>query len=63
MSLSTSQEQAATAINNAAPSGVRAALVERAVAIGFLLAVSAAMAGWLYMLAVALWNGASWLMS
>jgi hypothetical protein len=38
-------------------------LVERAVAIGFLLAVSTAMAGWLYMLAVALWNGASWLMS
>jgi hypothetical protein len=62
MSLTTSHEQAATVINSAV-SDSRTVLIERAVAVGFLLAVAGAMAGWLYLLAVAAWNGASWLMS
>ena len=46
---------------SAAQSEFRPALAERVVAIGFLATVSAAMMGWLYLLAVAMWNGASWL--
>jgi hypothetical protein len=63
MSLAPSHDQAATAINSAAEAGARASLVERAIALGFALAVSVAMIGWLYLLALAVWNGASWLMS
>jgi hypothetical protein len=48
----------------AAQSETKAAtLGERPVAIGLALAVSAAMIGWLYMLALAVWDGAAWLLS
>jgi hypothetical protein len=63
MSLSTSHDQAATAISDATQSELKTVLTERAIAIGFVIIVSTAMAGWLYMLAVAVWDGASWLMS
>lgn len=60
MSLAPSHDQAMTATSQA---GSRSLLVERTVAFVFLATVSVAMIGWLYMLAVALWNGASWLLS
>jgi hypothetical protein len=63
MSVSTPHDHAATAINGVTQSETKTTLGERAVAIGFALAVSAAMIGWLYMLARGLWDGASWLMS
>jgi len=62
MPLSSSHDQT-TAINDAAQSQGGSALAERMIAIGFALAVSIAMIGWLYMLALAVWDGASWLMS
>ena len=65
MSLAPSHDQAFPAVSAApaAQSEFRSALAERAVAIGFPATVSAAMMGWLYLLAVAMWNGANWLLS
>ena len=62
MPLSSSHDQT-NAINDTAQSQGGSALAERMIAIGFALAVSIAMIGWLYMLALAVWDGASWLMS
>lgn len=39
------------------------ALVENAVAVGYLATVGVATMGWLYVLAVVVWDGASWLLS
>lgn len=61
MSLLTSHDQAATTINEAAPA--QSAAAERVIAVGFLLTVGAAMIGWICMLAIAVWDGANWLMS
>jgi hypothetical protein len=63
MSLTTAPDQAATAINEDTPSETRSVVLERAVAIGFLLAASIVMIHWLYLLALALWDGACWLLS
>jgi hypothetical protein len=61
MSLSSSHDQAATAVNSVTHSETHSPLVERAVAIGFGAAASTAMVGWLYVLASALWDGIIWL--
>jgi hypothetical protein len=63
MSLTTAHDQAAPAINDVTPSETRSVLLERAVAVGFLLAASTVMIAWLYLLALALWDGACWLLS
>jgi hypothetical protein len=63
MSRAPSHDQPATAVSTATESETRSARVERAIAFGYALAVSTAMIGWLYMLALAFWDGARWLMS
>jgi hypothetical protein len=63
MSLSSARDQAATALNHATPSETGPAFPERAVANGYLLVASTAMIAWLYVLALALWEGTSWLLS
>ena len=63
MSLSSARDQVATAINDAPVSEAKSALLERAVAIGYLLVASTAMMAWLYALALMLWDGAIWLLS
>jgi hypothetical protein len=63
MPLSPSHNQLVPAMSDATQAESRSASAERAIAIAFAAAVSAAMIGWLYMLAVALWDGANWLMS
>jgi hypothetical protein len=60
MSLAPSRDQAMTATTQSESPSV---LVERTVAIAFLATALVAMMGWLYMLVVALWSGASWLLS
>jgi hypothetical protein len=52
-----------TAIDADSQSKPASMLAERATAIGFAFAVCVAMIGWLYVLALVLWNAASWLMS
>jgi len=61
MSLSPSHDQAAIVVNSETQSETRSTLGERAVAIGFGTAASTVMAGWLYVLALALWDGIIWL--
>jgi hypothetical protein len=63
MSLSPSHDKAATALAEEDRSESRSKLTELAIAIAFAAAVSAAMMGWLYVLALCLWDGASWLLS
>jgi hypothetical protein len=63
MSLTTARDQAATAIDDVTPSETRSVLLERAVAIGFLLTAAVAMTAWLYVLALGVWDGAVWLLS
>jgi len=63
MSVTTAHDQAAIAVDDVTPSETGPLLLERAVAIGFLLVTSAAMIGWLYLLALVMWAGASWLLS
>jgi hypothetical protein len=63
MSLSPSHDQLAPAVTDTAETKHRSGLVELAVAIGFTSAVSFAMIVWLYMLALALWDGLRWLIS
>jgi len=63
MSLTTAHDQAATAINEDTPSETRSVILERAVAIGFLLTAAIAMIAWLYVLALGVWDGAIWLLS
>ena len=63
MSLAPSHDQSLPALSSSAEVEARSALAEKAVAIGFLSTVSVAMIGWLYVLAVAAWNGVIWLFS
>ena len=63
MSPSPSNDQVAPIITGDVQTQSRSELVDLAVAIGFAATVSAAMTGWLYLLAVAIWDGANWLMS
>jgi hypothetical protein len=63
MSLASAQDQATSAINDVTPSEAGSALLEHAIGVGFLLVALVAMTGWLYLLGVALWDGASWLLS
>jgi hypothetical protein len=59
MSLLSSSELPATVTPDRKNSS---ALVEKAVAFGFLTTVGIAMTGWLYALATAVWDCASWLL-
>ncbi len=59
MSLLSSSELPATATPDRRNSST---LVENAVAFGFLTTVGIAMTGWLYVLAIAVWDGAIWLL-
>lgn len=61
MSLLSSSDQA---VNATASPETRSssALVENAVAVGYLATVGVATMGWLYVLAVVAWNGANWLL-
>lgn len=61
MSLAPTEDQTVPAIPKAADIEWRPAFAEQAVAIGFLAAVSIAMIGWLYLLAVAAFDSVSWL--
>jgi hypothetical protein len=58
-----SHDQSMPSMTNAVEAEVRPALVEQAVAIGFLATVSVTTFGWLYVLATAAWNSISWLFS
>jgi hypothetical protein len=61
MSLSPSHDQLAPAVTDTAHSEPRSGLAELAIAIGFAGAIAVAMIVWLYMLAMALWEGLRWL--
>jgi hypothetical protein len=63
MSLSPSHDRDLPVMTHAGQAKTRPVLSERAVALAFLAAVSAAMLGWLYLLAVALRDGVGWLVS
>ena len=63
MSRSSAHDQAATAKNEVTPSVTRSVILERAVAIGFLLTAAIAMIAWLHVLALGVWDGAIWLLS
>jgi len=53
MSLTTAHDQAPTAMDEVTPSETRSVILERAVAIGFLLTAAIAMIAWLNVLALA----------
>jgi hypothetical protein len=63
MSLSPSHDEIAVAMTDSGQTQSRSGLLELVVAVVFAATVSVAMIGWLYLLAVALWNGACWLLS
>ena len=63
MSLAPSHDHAMPAITGADQVAPRSMLAESAIAIAFLSMVLVAMMGWLYLLGLALWSGARWLLS
>ena len=63
MSLSPSRDEMAVVMTDSGQAQSRPGLRELVVAVVFAATVSVAMIGWLYLLAMALWNGASWLLS
>ena len=63
MSFTTAHDEAATAVNDVKPSETGSVLLERAVAMGYLLTAAGAMMAWLSLLALGVWDGAIWLLS
>jgi hypothetical protein len=63
MSISTAHDRDASAVPGVDQLKSRSVLGDWVVVFIFAAGTSVAMIGWLYLLGLALWNGASWLMS